>query len=446
MSRLSGADGDGVRRLPPTFALALACAFACLLAGSVRAAPGLLVGMDDDTLKWAEKPQAHSTLAYARDLGIRAVRVTVQWHPGQTRLGVDDRIPVDRMILATWAAQFRVVLAVYGRAVDAPQTDAARDAYCTFVGSLFRRYPGVVDVVIWNEPNKGRFWQPQFDAAGQSVGPAQYEALLARCYDVLHRTRPNVNVIAASSPRGNNRPSLSVSASHSPVEFYRKLGEAYRASGRTAPIFDTIGHNPYPTTNAERPWARHVGGTIGEGDYDKLMAVLTEAFGGTGQPVPGQGRVSIWYMEQGFQTTIDPAKASLYRGTENDKHALPPWLLRTTAGTATGLAADQATQLTDAVSLAYCQPGVAAYFNFEIADEPNLAGWQSGLLWADGTPKPSYQPFKDAVRRIAQHNVDCNRYAQLSAASGPGAEIGFTSEPAKPEQPKGGTASPAPKK
>ena len=197
-------------------------------------------------------------------------------------------------------------------------------------------------MVIWNEPNTGRFWRPQFGRDGQSVGPAQYEALLARCYDVLHSTRANVNVIAASSPRGNNRPSLSVRPSHSPIEFYRELGEAYRASGRTAPIFDTIGHNPYPTTNVERPWACHPGGTIGQGDYDKLMAVLSEAFGGTGQPLPGHGRVSISYMEQGFQTTIDPAKASLYRGTENDKHALPARLSRTTAGTSDGLAADQA--------------------------------------------------------------------------------------------------------
>jgi hypothetical protein len=253
-----------------------------------------------------------------------------------------------------------------------------------------------------------------------------------------------MKLIAASSSRGNNRPSLSAGASHSPVEFYRKLGEAYRASRRTAPIFDTIGHNPYPTTNAEPPWTRHPGGTIAEGDYDKMMRVLTEAFGGTGQPLPGEGRVSIWYMEQGFQTTIDPAKASLYRGSETDEHALPPWLSRTTAGTSDRLASDQAAQLTYALSAAYCQPGVAAFFNFEIADERSLAGWQSGLLWTDGTPKPSYQPFKDAVRRLAQSSVDCDHYAQLSAGSG--AEIGFTSGPAKPEQQKGGTAAPEQKK
>jgi hypothetical protein len=371
------------------------------------------------------------TLAYARDLGIRAVRVTVPWRPGETQLAVVDREPVDRMILATWAARFRVVLAVYGRAVDAPQTDADRDGYCTFVANLLHRYPGVVDVVIWNEPNTGRFWRPQFDADGNSAAPAQYEALLARCFDVLHRARPGVNVIAASSPRGNNRPG-SATASHSPVEFYRKLGEAYRASGRKAPIFDTIGHNPYPTRNSERPWVKHAGGTIGQGDYDKLMAVLTEAFGGTHQPLPGQGRVSIWYMEQGFQTTIDPAKASLYRGTENVRDALPAWVTRTTAASFGGTAPDQATQLADALRIAYCQPGVAAFFNFEIADEPNLNGWQSGLLWTDGTPKPSYYAFKTAVRAIAARKVDCQTYTDLAA----GAEIGFSSSPAKPAPPK----------
>ena len=66
-----------------------------------------------------------------------------------------------------------------------------------------------------------------------------------------------MNVIAASAARGNDNPSASGNVSHSPVNFYRKLGEAYRASGRRQPIFDTVGHNPYPVTNAERPWARH---------------------------------------------------------------------------------------------------------------------------------------------------------------------------------------------
>jgi len=400
-------------------------ALACLLTGSAHAAPGLLIGVADDTLKWSDKPTAQRALGYTRDLGIRAVRVTVPWQPGQTRLSVLDRQPVDRMILATWGGGLRVVLAVYGKAGDAPQTSQERSDYCSFVASLLHRYPGVSDVVIWNEPNSSRFWRPQFTPDGTSLAPAAYEALLARCWDVLHAVRPTVNVIAASAPRGNDNPAASSNVSHSPVNFYLKLGEAYRSSGRRSPIFDTVGHNPYPVTNAERPWIRHpTTPTIAEGDYEKLMAVLREAFDGTGQPLPGEGKVSIWYMEQGFQTTIPADKASLYRGTESISQTLPPFFTRVAAGLTTGPAPDQATQLSDALQIAYCQPAVGAFFNFELMDEPVLGGWQSGLLWADMTPKPSYEPFKEAVRRVAAGKVDCALYAKLSAESSP--DIGFT--------------------
>jgi hypothetical protein len=415
-----------VRRSCRTFA---ACAaLVCALTGTARAGPGLLVGVADDSLKWNTRPLAQAALGYSRDLGIRAVRVTVAWQAGETRLAVTDRGPVDRMILATWGPRLRVVLSVYGPANAAPQTEAARNTYCTFVASLLRRYPGVNDVVIWNEPNTSRFWRPQFTPDGTSVAPAAYEALLARCYDVLHSVRAGVNVIAATAPRGNDRPSASSNVSHSPVNFYRKLGEAYRESGRGRPILDTVGHNPYPTTNAERPWTRHpYTTTIGEGDYDKLMSVLQKAFEGTAQPLPGQGRVTIWYMEQGFQTTIDASKSPFYRGTETDRQLLPPWIARTTAGNSDGLAPDQATQLTDALQLAYCQPAVGAFFNFELADEASLAGWQSGLLWADLTPKPSYQPFKAAVKTVAAGHVDCTRYADPTT--------GFSTKPPPKKRP-----------
>jgi hypothetical protein len=400
---------------------------ACALAGSAGAAPGLLVGVSDDSLKWSDKPTAQRALGYARDLGIRAVRVTVPWQPGETRLSLLERQPIDHMILATWGGGLRVVLAVYGRPDDAPQTDPQRQAYCQFVGSLLQRYPGVGDVVIWNEPNTSRFWRPQFAADGTSLAPAAYEALLARCWDVLHAVRPNVNVIAASAPHGNDNPAARSNVSHSPVRFYRGLGDAYRASGRRLPIFDTVGHNPYPVTNAERPWVRHYGTTIAEGDYEKLIAVLRQAFGGTGQPLPGQRHVSIWYMEQGFQTTIDPTKGPLYRGTETDRQVLPPFFALAAAAPSTGPAPDQATQIDDALQVAYCQPAVGAFFNFELADERNLGGWQSGLLWTDLTPKPSYQLFRDAVRRVAAHRVDCPLYAKLSARSQPA--VGFTTRP-----------------
>jgi len=394
-----------------TLAAGLVCSG--LLAFPANAGTGMLVGVDDDSLKWDASPGP--TVAVMRDLGLKAIRITVPWHVGQTTLSRLDQRQLDHAVVASWG--LRDVLAVYGNAADAPQDATDRQSYCTFVAGLLRRYPTVNDIVIWNEPNTSRFWQPQFAQDGTSVAPAAYEALLARCYDQLHAARGSVNVIAASSPRGNDNPLAMSNISHSPVTWYAQLGAAYRASGRKTPIFDTVGHNPYPNTTSERPWVHHLSSaSIAEGDYDKLMKTLTDAFGGTGQPLPGQGRVSIWYMEDGFQSAIEFAKQSLYRGRESDRYALPPWSARTTASNHDGPAPDQATQLGDAVRLAFCQPAVGAFFNFELADEPDLAGWQSGVLWTDGTPKPSYQAFKKAIADVNARSVDCGQFSAAPTA------------------------------
>jgi hypothetical protein len=121
------------------------------------------------------------------------------------------------------------------------------------------------------------------------------------------------------------------------------------------------------------------------------MQALHDAFDGTAQPVPGERGVTIWYLEDGFQTAVDPSRAGQYHGTETDAH----------------LTSDQGLQLATAVRLAYCQPAVGAFFNFQLADERDLGGWQSGVLWADGTPKPSYAAFKQAVWEVDRGAVTC---------------------------------------
>jgi hypothetical protein len=67
----------------------------------------------------------------------------------------------------------------------------------------------------------------------------------------------------------------------------------------------------------------------------------------------------------------------------------------------------QAGQLRDALLLARCQPAVGAFFNFELLDEDRLAGWQSGVLWRDGTEKPSYAAFREAVALVRSGRLDC---------------------------------------
>jgi hypothetical protein len=304
------------------------------------------------------------------------------------------------------AAGRRLVLAVYSRAWRAPQIARRRREYCSYVADLLALAPRVNDVVIWNEPNSSRFWRPQFAPDGSNAAAFAYEKLLAQCWDQLHAERPGVNVIAASAPRGNDDPAAR-NPSTSPVAWYAALAAAYQVSGRDRPIFDTVGHNPYPNTSAEAPWVRHEGETIGEGDYDKLVSVLKAGFAGTAQPVPGNG-LTIWYMEDGFQTRVAPGLGRDYAGHESDRWALDP--VSHEERTAAGRADDQATQLADALRLAYCQPYVGAFFNFLLADERGLGGWQSGLLWANWQPKPSYRAFARAVADIRSGRVDCTRF------------------------------------
>jgi hypothetical protein len=61
------------------------------------------------------------------------------------------------------------------------------------------------------------------------------------------------------------------------------------------------------------------------------------------------------------------------------------------------------------VRLAYCQPAVGGFFNFLLADESNLHGWQSGVVYSDWTPKPSYQALKGVIAEVDAGRVNCTK-------------------------------------
>jgi hypothetical protein len=359
-----------VRRLS---LLALAF-FACAVSASpALAGRGFFFGVNDDSMKWSNSPEA--VAAAGADLGVRAFRITLPWTRGERALAGSDLTSFDRIVAARGTQ--RIVLNAGWLGANTPVDARQRAQFCGYVRSALARYPQIRDVVIWNEVNKSMFFRPQYTKTGKPASPALYEKLLATCYDTLHALRgKRVNVITSLSPRGNDNPRAVSNVSLSPVTFIRELGRAYRASGRRKPLFDTWGQNAYGSSYSELVSKRHVGGTISEGDYGKLLAALSNAFRGTAQRLPSAtGPVRIWYLETGFQTSVDSAKQGAYRGSENVTVLSP---------------SAQAQQLSAAIRLAYCQPAVEALFNFELADDPALSGWQSGLLWADWTPKPSY--------------------------------------------------------
>jgi hypothetical protein len=343
----------------------------------------IIVGVTDDTAKWMSRQDG--IVGVHRDLRLMAVRVTVPWKPGQVRPTKLQQVYLHR-IARMVQLNDRIVLAVYNVARYAPTEQPARNQYCAFLGGVVRRIPLIHDVEIWNEANSPAYWP-------QDGGAATYAALLAHCYDVLHSRAGPINVISSTASR------------HDPAAFIFDLGAAYRSSGRLRPLFDTFGHNPYPENSAEPPWILHAGSDlIGQGDYETLMNVLQTSFEGTPQPLPGTRGVSIWYVEDGFQTVAPPEKRRYYRGRENDLHAVPALDPQGEPGVV-----DQATQLRDAILLAYCQPAVSGFLNFGLLDEDRLGGWQAGLLWRDGSPKPSYEAFKSAIAEVRRRDTDCSK-------------------------------------
>ena len=354
----------------------LAILLALAVAPASHGANYLRLGFDDDTLKWMVRPNGF--IGVQRELGAPFTRISIPWRRGQVRQPPVVRTYLERAAKAG-ALRQKIVLAVYADASQAPVDAVSRSEYCRYVRGLVARLPYMSAVVIWNEANSLHYWP-------ESAGAAAYEALLARCYDVLHALRPSVNVVDST-------------ASHyDPARFIEELGDAYRNSGRDRPIVDTFGHNPYPEFAAEDPWATHPdSGTIGEGDYQALMTALSTAFAFTAQPVPSATWARLWYLEDGFQTTIPWYVAGYYTGHENDPTVLP----------AAGSDKSQASQLTAAISLAYCQPAVSAFFNFELIDERRLVGWQSGLMYTDGVRKPSFGAYKEIASAASTRSIDC---------------------------------------
>ncbi|HXH97956.1 MAG TPA: hypothetical protein VNH40_12180, partial [Gaiellaceae bacterium] len=322
----------------------------------------LLVGLDDDTLKWTSRPLAVVRRQLA--LGARAVRVWVPWH-GEALPGAVRR---EELARAEQAAQrIRVVLAVFGFARATPTTAAAQARFCGYARAVLALVPDSRAVVVWNEANSRTYWQGT---------PADYERLLASCYDSLHALDPGITVLDSTA------------SGHAPAAFLQALGTAYRASGRGAPLVDAFGHNPYPKTSEEQPLATHPPGFLGEGDYPRLVSALERAFGGTAQ----RSR-NVWYLEDGFQSTAPQRIVARYHGRENAPTVTPTV---------------QAEHLRTAMLMAACQPSVRAFFNFELVDERRLAGWQSGLYWSDSTPKPAAVAFAAAASLVRTGDVWCD--------------------------------------
>ena len=368
-------------------ALLLAIVAVCACAGPALAGgPYMLVGAAEDVARAQDPAFARSEMLQAKLAGFDTIRLTQTWVTGQTALGPNDQIQLGNAIAAAQFAGIRVVLSLfpYGSSVT-PLTDQDRADFAAFCADVARRYPFVHDFIVGNEPNLNRFWLPQFGPNGEDLAAPAYEQLLASTYDALKAVRPHSTIYGgALAPRGVDKPGTGRDT-HSPTAFLTDLGAAYKASGRAVPIMDAFAFHPYPETSQTGPAFAHPNSTsIGLADYGKLVALLGSAFDGTAQR---GSSLPILYDEFGIETTVPPAKAALYTGTEP----------------ATTKPVDEATQAqmyTQAMQMTFCQPTVMGLFLFHVQDEAALAAWQSGEYYVDGTPKSSLPAVASAAASV----------------------------------------------
>ena len=279
--------------------------------------------------------------------------------------------------LAERADDIRIFLAVYNPgSATTPLTEEARAQFASYVAAIVREVPAIRDLVVGNEPNLNRFWLPQFDAAGGDASAPAYFALLAAAYDAAKDADADVRIWGgALAPRGVDRPGTGRDT-QSPTRFIRDLGTAYRASGRDEPPLDGFAFHPYPESSQvppDRPTAT-ASDWILLADYEeKLRPLLDDAFG------PG---LPVLYSELGVESAVPAPKRALYTGTEVAKPV------------------DEATQAdyyARAIRLAGCQDGVEGLLLFHVRDEPALEGFQSGVSYADGSPKSSLRPVRQTI-------------------------------------------------
>jgi hypothetical protein len=411
----------------------VACALAALaLPAQAFAGSSLFIGAVENAPLQPDPVVAKAKVDLARLAGFDALRVSMFWAPGRASIiPQNDLLVLQNAANASQLDGIRLIVSVsnYGSRTT-PNTQQYRDQFAIYCAALARALPGVTDFIIGNEPNLNAFWMPQFSkpvygyktvrvkgkpqrvqyVKKQPVDLAApaYLLLLQQTYDTLKSINPDINVIGvALSPRGGDAWD-SIRQTHSPQTFLRDLGKSYRASGRTTPIMDAFAFHPYGEKSSTPPSFTHAQANnrnVGLADYTKLVRTLGEAFDGTAQP---GSTLPIVYDEYGVQSRIPSAKASVYTN------------LRSAPAQDAVSEAQQAEYYKQAFELAYCQPNVVGMLIFHVSDEYDAKAWQSGLFYADDTPKSSLSPVRDAAFAAANGTLgNCAGLVDIRQALAP---------------------------
>ncbi|HEY7705544.1 MAG TPA: hypothetical protein VH968_00055 [Gaiellaceae bacterium] len=334
------------------------------------------VGVWEYFIRDPDPAVARRKLADTTAAGFEAAITNSFWEPGRTEPSEQELTELRNAAQAAVNADVRPLLIVQSPGSrTTPNTAELRAEFTQYAAALARALPQYRDFIIGNEPNLNRFWLPQYGPDGENVAARDYLALLAESYDALKAVSEDIRIIGgALAPRGGDDPTAP-RHTHSPTKFIEDMGRFYRESGRDRPVMDAFAHHPYLERSEVPPEFEHPRTTtISLADYDKLVGLLEEAFDGTAQE---GGELPILYTEFGVQSEIPSEKEEAY--TNQESPAAADAVSEET----------QAEYYRRALELVCDQDTVEGLYIFHVWDEPDLAGWQSGLYYADQTPKSS---------------------------------------------------------
>jgi hypothetical protein len=318
-----------------------------------------------------------ATLEQLDGLGVRALRLTLPWAAVAPDAGAPTRPAFDatdpnaydwrgygRLVDAAQARGWRVLItfsAPVPRWATAARTDQVTRpdpaAFAQFATAAGRRFGDAVDAWgMWNEPNHPRFLSPQI-VRGRPASPALYRALHVAGVRGLEAAGQGKDIMLAgeTAPGGDRKRSVP------PLQFLRGV----LCSGCPKLRIDGWAHHPY----AGRRGPFHVPADRDDvtiGVLGRLERALDRA---------GRRRLPVWITEYGVQSAPDDL-LGVPLAQQAEFRSISERLLRT-------------------------DPRIAATAQYLLRDDPDVGGFQSGLVAATGARKPSFDEFRMplAVRR-----------------------------------------------
>ena len=328
-----------------------------------------------ETLQGLSQADLARTLDDAVALGVGWLRVDLSWDAIQpTSPSLFDWTAFDRVVAAAVARHLQVLptlgftpnwarLAGCGSDKCAP---ANPDQFAYFASQAVARYAplGVHTWEIWNEPNLYTFWKPVPD-------PAEYVRLLRATTTAMRATDPTATLIS-----GGLAPASTTRITRAPVDFLASFCQD--GGGR---LVDAIGYHPFsfpapPSYRASWNAWDQIAGT--ERNVEGVLASC------------GVPTTKLWLTEYGAPTGGPglAATSSNYQTATSQDHVSEAF---------------QATLATEAVQLSQSSPSIAALFWYSYqdagTDQQNREDF-FGLVRADGTPKPAYAAFRNAVAAL----------------------------------------------